>query len=222
MTRRHRKSDSTRAQDETQPERASNAVVRNRLWKWGLPVLAVLGTLFFLKVSERPPVIQQSTEVRQQQSPADVYRSMIQRDPLNHKAHYNLGLSMQSQGQLDAAISHYELAISIYDTDPRYHTNLAVALSVHRDFSKAIEHFNIALDLEPDNIEARFNLGNALFATEKTEEAMINYRAVLEKNPEHSKAHNNLAVALKKTGQLKEAYKHRYEAMRLEREQKKP
>ena len=107
----------------------------------------------------------------------------------------------------------------MYDSDARYHNNLAAAFAMRKKFDLAIEHFLLALELDPENIEATFNLGNALFSSNKIEDAMVQYRKVIALRPEHARAHNNLAVALKQSGHLEEAYKHRFEAMRLEKTQ---
>ena len=152
---------------------------------------------------------------------ADVERDMLLADPKNHLAHYNLGLRLQSQGDLPAAIAHYEKAIAIESNDPRYHNNLAAASAEQGRLGEAISHFERAIELEPGNAEAHFNLGNALFSQQQHQSAIRQYRRALDLNPEHAKAHNNLAVALKETGNLQEAYKHRHEAMRLQREQRK-
>jgi len=176
-------------------------------------VLIVAGSYYWFRFKPPPLVSVQQPTV------ADGYRAAIATEPENYKAHYNLGLVLQSQGKNDEAIFHYQRAIEITGGDVRYHNNLGAALSATGKLDEAIRHFNQAIEFDPNNSEVRFNFGNALFLQEKLEEAMVQFRRTIQLKPDHAKAHNNLAVALKKSGYLKEAFQHRNEAMRLERSQ---
>ncbi len=208
---------SSRGKRSNQKTAPANRTVSQGWRGWALLSLLLLaGTAFFYKAVwldegdlDEAASLANSSE--------NAFRDIVARDPHNDQAQYNLGLSLQSRGRLDDAIAAYQAAIAENDSDARYHNNLAAAFAMQKKFDLAIEHFQRALSLDPENIEASFNLGNALFANDRIEDAMVQYRKVITLRPEHSRAHNNLAVALKKSGQLEEAYKHRYEAMRLEK-----
>lgn len=196
-----------------------NQSVIDKLRGWAALVLFVGAALAFLLWSKNQDSRSAFEAGSPPQSLEDSLREIVARDPTNDEAQYNLGLSLQSQGRIEDAIAAYQAAIAENSSDARYHNNLAAALAMQKKFDQAIEHFNLALKLEPENIEAAFNLGNALFSSGSIEDAIAQYRKVIALRPEHARAHNNLAVALKESGHLEEAYKHRYEAMRLERTQ---
>ncbi len=199
---------------------APNAAGRKSYWLLAIALCILVLGLYSLGGKSKPKQSKALADTAGETSSLDRYRAVLSRDPRNDKAHYNLGLLLQSRGKLDEAISHYRQALSVTHDEPRYHNNLAAALAAQGQVDEAIEHFDIALSQQPDNVEACFNLGNALFSKGQKKTAIESYRKVIALRPEHAKAHNNLAVALKETGHLEEAYRHRLEAMRLERAQK--
>lgn len=80
-------------------------------------------------------------------------------------AHYNLGVLLQRQNQLDAARHQYELALQ-YGADPREtaqaHGNLGFLL-LDSDPAAAIPHFNAALEFNPEKQNYLFGHGVAEF-----------------------------------------------------------
>ena len=62
------------------------------------------------------------------------------------------------QGQVDAAIRHYEFALSL---NPRYakgYNNLGAAYMMGGDLKRASRAFAKALKLDPDNADVHFHL----------------------------------------------------------------
>ena len=149
----------------------------------------------------------------------DRLRQQALTNPQDDRAHFMLARKLQAQGKLDEAIESFRNAISIRDNNAGYHNDLAAAYATQKKFDLAIVHFRKALLLEAEDTKTMFNLGTALYSSGDLEGAIEQFRKVITFDPTHARAHNNLAVALKDSGQLQEAYQHRYEAMRLEREQ---
>lgn len=185
---------------------------------WGAAIVIFLAIAFQL-LSKRRPDVQTSNEPTARSSPEERYRQILLTNPADDRIHFKLARSLQAQGRLDEAIVSYRAAINLRDDVAPYHNDIASALAIQKKYEEAIKHFLMALELEPENVKSLFNLGTALYSNGDLEEAMVQFRKVIALDPTHARAHNNLAVALKDSGQLQEAYKHRYEAMRLEREQ---
>jgi tetratricopeptide (TPR) repeat protein len=138
------------------------------------------------------------------------------------QARYDLGLVMQSQGQLSKAIAHYRLALERADDVPQIHNNLAAALASQGKVDEAVAHFRRAVDLDPAYAEAHFNLGNALLEQGDLQAAIGHYTLAVNLKSDYAKAHKNLAVALRRAGRLEEAFKHVNEANRLDRARQYP
>jgi tetratricopeptide (TPR) repeat protein len=144
------------------------------------------------------------------------YRVALAVRPDTWAVHYNLGVVLRDQGQVEEAIEHYRQAIKI---DPRLaqaHTNLGVALAAKGQVEEAIEHYRQAIKIDPRLAEAHNNLGLALSAKGQVEEAIQHYREAIRVDPKHAPAHTNLGNALKAKGQVEEAIQHHRQAIKID------
>ena len=92
------------------------------------------------------------------------YLKVLDLDPTNKIAHYDLGVIYQQLGETDQAATEYGRAIAI---DPKYVSalfNYAV-LESNRNRTHAIELYRKILVLRPKDANVHFNLGLVLQAT---------------------------------------------------------
>lgn len=113
----------------------------------------------------------------------------------NDVAQNNLGTVLFQHGQLDAALSHFELATRVRSGNAAAQDNLARVLRRKGRIAEAIAHCRKALDIEPDKIETRDMLGTMLFQQGDVEAAIAEWREVLKRQPD-SYAQNSLAWVL--------------------------
>ena len=117
----------------------------------------------------------------------------------NYVAHYNLGVTLQARGELDAARSAFErtLAIKPDSSDACY--NLGSIALEERRFAPAAKHFEEALRRHPTRVQAHVNLGWALAELDRLDEAEAALRRALELQPRSVEAWINLGgVAAKR------------------------
>ena len=134
-----------------------------------------------------------------------VFRRVIQLDPQNAVAYYNLGNALYNQGNLEEAIASYRQAIEI---DPQYayaYFNLGIALYDQGDLEGTIASYRRAIELNPQYAGAYTGLGNALADQGNLEEAIASYRRAIELDPQNARAYFNLGLALRSQGKLEEA-----------------
>lgn len=89
----------------------------------------------------------------------DAYLRVIQLDPQNKFAYYNLGLISQTRGDPVAAESNYGTAITI---DPDFVPalfNLAILRTDSGSAKEAIDLYEHVIEVQPDNASAHLNLG---------------------------------------------------------------
>lgn len=189
-------------------------------WGWYLASVVAFALAFvsWWAERERDSTIDFS-QVKPNASMVERLETALIMDPTNHQLQYNLGIALQHEGKLDEAITAYERAIEITDSDPRYHNNLAATLAQTERLEAAERHFLRAIELDPECVECRLNYGNLLFQQQRFEQAERQFRRIVQIQPEHAQAHNNLAVVLKERGLINDAYKHIQEAMRLKKMQ---
>ena len=132
----------------------------------------------------------------------------------NDMAHNTLGDLFLRRGELDSAISHFEIALKIRSRNAAAHYNfggalienkLGSALTRKGRLSEAIGHYEKAMKLRPDYGDPYFNLGSALFQQGRTDEAMAQWQKALATQPNDAGFHTALGTAFLKKGLQKEA-----------------
>lgn len=131
-------------------------------------------------------------------------------------AHYNLGVVLVRQGNLDDSVIQSQEALEGSPTDAKSHNNLGSILLHKGRWDEAIAEYRHALQTDPSFADARDNLGSALLQKGQVDEAIAEYHKVLETNPDYAQAHNNLGLALAQKGKLDEAIAKYQWALRLD------
>ncbi len=149
------------------------------------------------------------------ESERTLWSDTLRTNPGSWEAHYNLGIALVAEGELDEAISHYRQALAINADSAGVYNNLAIALGSQGNVDEAISHFQQALRIAPRYADARNNLGAALQLQGKLHEAIGQYREALRINPDSAGAHYNLGTALRSQGRLDEAIRHYRAALQL-------
>ena len=95
----------------------------------------------------------------------------------------NEALALERQGDFDAAIVSYRLALRDHPNDPRILQNLAIALSRTGKVEDAIRHYRRALDLDQSLAGAHYGLAFLLLRRGEPEGAVKHLRAFLGNPP---------------------------------------
>jgi tetratricopeptide (TPR) repeat protein len=95
----------------------------------------------------------------------------------------NEALALERQGDFDAAIVSYRLALRDHPNDPRILQNLAIAFSRTGKLDDAIRHYRRALELDRSLAGAHYGLGFLLMRRGEAEGAAKHFQAFLENPP---------------------------------------
>jgi tetratricopeptide (TPR) repeat protein len=121
----------------------------------------------------------------------------------NDMAHNSLGDFFLRRGELDSAISHFEIALEIRSRNAAAHYNfggalienkLGSALARKGRLSEAIGHYEKAVKLRPDYGDPYFNLGSVLFQQGRTDEAIAQWQKALATQPNDAGFHTTLGT----------------------------
>lgn len=107
-------------------------------------------------------------------------------------AYYNLGVSLETQGALDPAMTSYRAAIANQPDFAQAHANLGALLARSGKLTAAISEERSALAVTPDDPIAHTNLANALLAIGHLDEAEVEYLAALRAEPNFASAREGL------------------------------
>ncbi len=125
-----------------------------------------------------------------------LYTATLQKNPGCWMAHYNLGIILREQGDVEQALEHYRQAFALRPNYAEAHYNLARCLVEKGQLDDAIEHYEKALKINPADPETHNNLGVTLFGIGRVDDAIVHYQKALAIWPGYAAAGCNLANAL--------------------------
>ncbi|MDB0035776.1 tetratricopeptide repeat protein [Planktomarina temperata] len=117
-----------------------------------------------------------------------------------------MGITLQEQGKLEAAIKALNKALAIKPDHARAYNNMGNILKEQGKLEEAIEAYNDALIIKPDYADAYNNMGVTLHEQGKLEAAIKAYnRALAATRPNYADAYTNMGGTLHRQGKLEEA-----------------
>jgi len=118
---------------------------------------------------------------------------------------YNLAVTLEQQGDTNAAMAAYRRAIELDPDLYLAHYNLANALKSAGHIAEAIDHYHMAIAIKPDFAEALGNLGITFHEARNLVSAVFALNAVVKLTPNDPLAHNALANVLRDQGHFQAA-----------------
>jgi len=147
-----------------------------------------------------------------------LWRDVIAKHPEVPLAHYNLGLALRLNGDLEGALRCYTRTIELDPRHARAHNNLAFVLRLEERFAAAESHALRALSLEPRLWEAHLNLAYISGAQGRYGEALAAAHHVLDINAASPDAHYVAGLSYCHLGRNAEAEPHLATAVALDPE----
>jgi Flp pilus assembly protein TadD len=97
-------------------------------------------------------------------------------------------LTLERQGDYDAALTSYRLALRDSPNEPKIHMNMAIAFSRTGRHEEAIRSYRRALEIAPELSGAHYGLAFLLLKREERDEAASHLEAFLEHPPKGPEA----------------------------------
>ena len=133
------------------------------------------------------------------------YLEILAENPLNLRAHNNLGVLFDELGQHDTAVEHLESALQVDKDNVEVLTNLGGALTKLGRFGLAGKPIRKALRLAPDDPGARLAQAILSFRRGLYSQAEAELRWICDRDSEAGDAFYYRAEALNRTGRFSEA-----------------
>ncbi len=138
------------------------------------------------------------------------YRNALLLKPKDFRWLYLLGRLLESQGDLQQAVEHYQRAAEIKPDDLPALLNLAQAqLNLNRpDLAETLFKEAISRDPYPSSAAALVGLGKISLSRNDPEEAIEYFETAVSMQPEAESIHYPLAMAYRQIGNLEKAREH--------------
>jgi Tfp pilus assembly protein PilF len=175
-------------------------------WRWSVGAVLVI-VLVLASVT-----MQRNGDYR---SSSAIWQSAIEADPSNPRAHNNLALALEGEGQLDMALVHYKRALAGNDAAAEVHNNMGGVLLQLGRVVEAVAHLRHAVEIRPDYFEAQYNLGVALLRAGEPSAANEYLQKVLRVSPDFFAARLQTGRALVASGQSAAALAHLRRAVEI-------
>ena len=125
-------------------------------------------------------------ESNQQTNNAEtVYAKALESLPNQPDLNYRMGVSLQTLGKHESALSHFKHSIKYQFKNPQAHFQIGVYYVGRKQYEEAVSSFNEAVYIKPDFSDARFNLGVGLIKLEKYNRAIVEFEKLTNQHPEN-------------------------------------
>ena len=129
--------------------------------------------------------------------------------------HNNLGNALANHGELEAAISHFQIALEINPDYSDAHNNLANALASRGQVDEAVTHYRRAWKSSPTMPRRTPTLETHWPVAARSTKPSPTTNEPCRSSPESADAHNNLGVVLAARGQTDAAIAHYRKAVEI-------
>jgi tetratricopeptide (TPR) repeat protein len=129
----------------------------------------------------------------------EAYQRAITIRPHYADAHVGLGDAKAAKGEHEAAIAHYQKALSLDPLNARVQFALGKIYYNEKGlYYEAVTAYKKAIELDQYFLDARMGLGEIYEEKGLYKDAVVEYKKVIEVEAKHTAAHYNLALAYEK------------------------
>lgn len=122
-----------------------------------------------------------------------ICRQRVAKAPADAEAHCNLGVIYQKRGNIEGALSEYQIAEKLNPSLLLTKTNLAILYYNRKQYKESIDYSNKVLLGDPKNVQARLQKAKCFQALSLWENAAEEYKNVLTYDEKNSEAQFGLA-----------------------------
>ncbi len=155
-------------------------------------------------------IIQMYDEAGQYDKAIEAARKIIEMNPKNELAVFNLGIMFLKLQRTDEAVQAFRDALALKPDYASAQYNIGYSYSLAKRWQESVDGFRKYTELAPDDPLGYLNVGVGLMMLKKFEAALEPLRKCIELKPDNAVAHYNLAIVylnLKDTFSAREVYK---------------
>ncbi len=134
------------------------------------------------------------------------FQQVIQLNPNNYAAYFNIANVLQGQKLLDKALDYYQYSFTLNPQFAPNYTHVADILYIQEKYDRAIAYYQHALSLQPQHFETLLNLGKSYYRYGEQHRAVQCYRQALVIQPDSTETQFALSLSLLLLGEFDEGW----------------
>jgi Tfp pilus assembly protein PilF len=178
--------------------------------------LVLVAALFFLQSTDFSAEGMKALEEGKYEAAIQAFAKVIEADPKDYAAHFNLALAYGFVHKDAEAIAEYRKTLDLKPGLYEAQLNGGMVLMRQKNPAEALPLFEGAAGQKPQEFRPRYYLAEAQLQTGALDQAIENYRLALALDPKSANAELGLAHALAQQGKLAGADPHFRQAAQLE------
>lgn len=155
-------------------------------------------------------IIKMYDEAKMPEKAVEAAKNLLEFNPKNADAIYNLGYLYVKQEKYNEAIETFKKVIEIRPDFEYAYANIGYCYSKLKKYKESIEAFQKLVEISPDNVDGWLNIGIGYMLQKKFDPAVEPIKKVIDLRPDYGIAYYNLAVCylnLKDRYSAEEIYK---------------
>lgn len=131
---------------------------------------------------------------------ANSFAKAVIKNPDDPFPHVFLGMALYWQGQVDAAMAEYRLALELDPKNDEAHQLLGIAHAWKGEINEALKCFEKAIEINPNRADAQMNIGSTYSALGKMDETLFHFRKAVSLDKKHPLYQYQLASIYERLG----------------------
>ena len=135
-------------------------------------------------------------QVKYWENTVRLFQRTLEVTSANPSAHFAVGVGLEKDGEIEAAIGQYREAIAINPAYQKAHYNLGQLFRKRERWLEAATHYRASLQANPADVPSHLNLAAVLQSLSQIPAAVAQYEEALRLDPDSIEGLNNLAWIL--------------------------
>jgi len=135
-----------------------------------------------------------------------IFKKLINLDPKNVDAHYNLANALVEIKNYEEAIINFKKAINLNSKYLPAYINLGNLFKEIKMLDDSVKIYMEGLNINSNEPLLHYNLGNAFSEKGEFQKAINSYNNAIKLNPNNPEAYSNLGTVYKNLGKLKDSF----------------
>jgi len=125
-----------------------------------------------------------------------IYWQILELNPDQPEAHYNLGSTIAERGDYDAAVACWQRAVELKPNFADAYQSQGYLLQKQNKFAQAIPCYLKVLEIQPDRFETHYALGICFYEQGRLDEAIACFQRAVQLKPSDAQAYSDWGNAL--------------------------